>query len=146
MANDVSRKFHLAPDIFTFFFYNLILPTVSRYVTSLPPALQNISLSDIRAAQTSIQGGHVSYEKTAKKYSDWMSFCTKMQIDHMVEDPEDPVINILQVFGHRVRHGHYSSWVSSVRADTVDSARRAIAKTHLLEGLWDPRKPLGSHS
>ena len=118
-----------------------------------PPPLNSLQVcgtpaffSDIRAAQTAVRGGHVSYEKTAKKYSDWMSFCTKMQIDHMDEDPEDPVINILQVFGHRVWHGHYSSWVSSVRADTVDSAQRAIAKTHLLEGLWDPRKPLGSHS
>ena len=83
-------------------------------MTSLPPALQNISLSDIRAAQTSIQGGHVSYEKTAKKYSDWMFLCTEMHMDHMLEDLEDPVINILQVFGHRVRHRHNSSLVSSI--------------------------------
>ena len=58
-----------------------------------------------------------------------MPFCTKIQIDHMLEDPEDSVIEILQVFGHRVRHGHYSSRVSSVREDTVDSACRAISKT-----------------
>ena len=29
-----------------------------------------------------------------------------MNMDHMLEDPEDPVIEVLQVFGHRVRHGH----------------------------------------
>ena len=64
----------------------------------------------------------------------------------MLEDPENPVIEILQVFGHRVRHGHYSSKVSSVRVDTVTSALRAIANTHLLEGHQDLRKLLGSHS
>ena len=64
----------------------------------------------------------------------------------MIEEPEDPVIEVLQMFGHRVHHGHYSSQRSSVRADTVASAWRDIAKTHLLEGRRDPWKPLGSHS
>ena len=43
-------------------------------------------------------------------------------MDHMLEDPEDPVIDILQVFGHRVCHGHYYSRFSSVRAGKVDLA------------------------
>ena len=63
-----------------------------------------------------------------------MYFCTKMQMDHILEDPDDPVIEVLQVFGHRVRHGHYSSRISSVWVDTVASVCRDIAKTHLLEG------------
>ena len=74
-----------------------------------------------------------------------MSFCTKIQMYHMLEEPEDPVIEVLQVFGHRVHHIHYSSWMSSVRADTVASVWRDIAKTHLLECRRDPRNPLGSH-
>ena len=64
----------------------------------------------------------------------------------MLEDPEDPVIDVLQVFVHRVRHGHYSSWMSGVRGDTVASAWHAIAKTHLPEVRRDPQKPLVSHS
>ena len=55
-------------------------------------------------------------------------------MDHMIEDLEDPVIEVLQVFGHRVRHGHYSSRMSSVRENTVASAWRAISESHLLEG------------
>ena len=72
----------------------------------LPPAFRNSFFGDIRAAQAAVRGGHVSCKNMAKKYNDWMSFCTKMNMDHMLEDPEDPVIEVLQVFGHRVRHGH----------------------------------------
>ena len=74
-----------------------------------------------------------------------MSFCTEMQMNNMLEDQEEPVINILQVFFHRVRHGHYYSRVSSVRADTVALVWHAISETYLLEGLREPWKPLGSH-
>ena len=75
-----------------------------------------------------------------------MSFYTKMHKDHMLEDPEDPVIEVLQVFGHRVRHRHYSSQVFSVRTDMVASAWHAIAETHLMEGRKDPWKLIGTHS
>ena len=54
-------------------------------------------------------------------------------MDHMLEDQEDPVIEVLQAFGHRVHHGHYSSRKSSVRAETVASAWRDIVETRLLE-------------
>ena len=111
----------------------------------LPPAFQNIFFSDICALQASVRGGNASYENTTKKYSEWISFYTEIQMYHMLYDPEDPVIEVLQVFGHRVRHRHYSSQVSSVRTDTVDLAWRSIFETHLLEGRWDPQKPLGSH-
>ena len=67
-------------------------------------------------------------------------------MDNMLEDIEDPIIEVLLVFQHRVRHRHYSSWISSARVDTVASSWRAIAKTRLLEGHQDPRKPLGLHS
>ena len=64
----------------------------------------------------------------------------------MLEDLEDPVIEVLQVFGHRLRNRHYPSRMSSVRADTVASAWNAISETHLLEVRRDPQNPLGSHS
>ena len=63
----------------------------------------------------------------------------------MLEDPEDPVIEVLQVFGHMVLHQHYCSHMSSVHTDKVDSAWRAISENHLPEGRRDPWKPLGSH-
>ena len=74
-----------------------------------------------------------------------MSFCTKMQMEHMLEDPEDPVIEVLQVFGHMFLHQHYCSHMSSVQTDIVASAWRAISENHLPEGRRDPWKPLGSH-
>ena len=63
----------------------------------------------------------------------------------MLEDPEDLVIKVLQVFGHRFRYGHYSSRMSSAWTDTVALEWRAIVKTHLPEGRRDSWKPLGSH-
>ena len=51
-----------------------------------------------------------------------MDFCTEMQIDHTLEDPEVPIMEVLQVFGVRVRDGDFSNWVPGVRADTVAAA------------------------
>ena len=75
-----------------------------------------------------------------------MDFCTKMQIDHTLEDPEVPIIEVLQVFGVMVRDGSFSNWVPGVMSDTVAAAWRAVAEAHLLEGRPDPRKPPGSSS
>ena len=74
-----------------------------------------------------------------------MDFCTDMQIDHTLDNPDVPVIEVLQVFGVRRRDGDFSSQ-ASVRADTVAAAWRAVAEVHLLEGRPDPRKPPGSSS
>ena len=53
-------------------------------------------------------------------------------------------MEVLQVFGVRVRDGAFSNRVSVVRADTVAATWCAVAKVHLLEGRPDPRKPPGS--
>ena len=108
----------------------------------LPPAYRDGFLRDLRAAQAAVRGGVVSDKRTAAEYANWRSFCADHGICHFFDNPEDPVVEILQVFGHRVKNGRYSKQ-SSVRADTVASAWRAIAQTHLLEGRRDPRKPLG---
>ena len=75
-----------------------------------------------------------------------MAFCTKMQINHTLEDPEVPTVEVLKVFGFRVFDGAFSNRVPGVRADTVSAAWRAVAEVHLLEGRPDPRKPSGSRS
>ena len=108
----------------------------------MPPAYRDSFLCDLRAAQAAVRGGHVSDKRTKVEYANWQSFCSNHGICHWLDCPTDPVVEILQVFGHRVKNGHYSK-KSSVRADTVASAWRAIASTHLLEGRRDPRKPLG---
>ena len=75
-----------------------------------------------------------------------MAFCTEMQIDHTLKDPEFTTVEVLQVLGVRVRDGAFSNRVSRVRADTVPAAWRAVAEVHLLEGRPDPRNPPGSSS
>ena len=68
-----------------------------------------------------------------------------MQLDHILWDYGVPTIEILQMYGHRVHNGHYSKQ-SSVRADLVATVWRAVAETHLLEGLFDLQKSSGSAS
>ena len=68
-----------------------------------------------------------------------------MNIEHWLDDPALPVAEILQVYGNRVRHGHWSK-ISQVRADLVSAAWRAIATVHLLDVRTDPRKPRVSSS
>ena len=75
-----------------------------------------------------------------------MAFCTEMQIDHTLEDTEVPTVEVLQVFGVRVRDGAFSNRVPGVRADTVSAVWRAVAEVHLLEGRPEHRKPPGSSS
>ena len=68
-----------------------------------------------------------------------------VRVDHFLSDPAIPSVEIIQVYGHRIRHGHFSR-KPGVRADSVATAWRAIAQTHLLEGRPDPRKPPNSTS
>ena len=75
-----------------------------------------------------------------------MDFCTEMQIDHTLEDPEVPIMEVLQVFGVRVCDGYFSNRVPGVWEDTVYAAWRPVAEVHLLEVRPDPRKPPGSSS
>ena len=76
-------------------------------------------------------------------YMQWISFCTDLHINHMLQDHGVPAIETLQVYTHRLHHGHYSKQ-SSARADSVATVWRTIIETHLLEGLLDPQKPFGS--
>ena len=103
-------------------------------------------MCDLRLVQICVQCGHITSEKTARKYRDWMDFCTEMQIDHTLEDPEVPIMEVLQVFGVRVCDEAFSNRVPGVSADTVAAAWRAIAAVHLLEGRSNPRNPPGSSS
>ena len=69
-----------------------------------------------------------------------------MLVDHLLEDKILTSVKIFQVCGHRIRHGHYSSISKLLWADSVATSWHAIAKTHLLEGLRNPRKPRVSHA
>ena len=60
-----------------------------------------------------------------------------------MQTPNLPTVELLQVYGHRVRDGHYSR-KDRLMADMVAAVWRAIAEVHLLESLHNPRKPKGS--
>ena len=90
--------------------------------------------------------GKISNSRTFTLYTHWTNFCINLQLDHLISKPNPPFVEILQVYGHRVNHGHYYSQSNKLKADSVAMAWRAIPKTHLLEGLINPRKPHGYHA
>ena len=102
-------------------------------------------MCDLRAAQKDIRAGNIANNRTAFLYNQFQEFCATMQIEHWLDDPTLPVAEILQVYGHRVRHGHWSK-LSQVRVDSVSVAWRAIATVHLLDGRPNPIKPRDSSS
>ena len=91
--------------------------------------------------KAAIRGGHIANGRNVTIFSQWTAFCSHLQIDHLLEDEIPPYTDILQVYGHRVRHSHYSYRSKLLRANSVATVWSAIAKTHLLEGRHDPRKP-----
>ena len=112
------------------------------FLDSVPPAFRSDFVRDLCAAQAAVRGGHVSNSRTNKLYCQWSAFCAELHVDHHLQASHLPNIELLQVYGHRVRDGHYSK-KDRLRADSVAAAWRAIAEVHLLEGLHDPRKPKG---
>ena len=71
--------------------------------------------------------------RTAFLYDQFREFCAALQIEHWIDDPAIPVVDILQVYGYRVCQRHWSN-PPEVRADSVSVAWRAIATVHLLDG------------
>ena len=87
-----------------------------------------------------MQDCNISNRRTVTLYTQWTAFCIDLQLNHLLEDPNIPYVDILQVYGHRVFHSHSSSQSNRLKADLVATAWRDIANTHLLEGRHDPRK------
>ena len=112
------------------------------FLDTVPPAFRSDFVRDLCSAQAAVRGGHVSNSRTNKLYAQWSGFCAELHVDHQLQTPQLPNIELLQVYGHRVRDGHYSK-KDRLRADSVAAAWRAISEVHLLEGLNDPRKPRG---
>ena len=61
-------------------------------------------------------------------YKQWVSFYTDVQINHMLQDPGFPTIEILQVYGHRDCHKHYFKQLS-IQSDLVATVWYNVAKT-----------------
>ena len=56
-----------------------------------------------------MRSGNISNICNVILYIQWTAFCTDLQIDNLIEEPNLPYVKILQVYGHRVFHGHYYS-------------------------------------
>ena len=109
----------------------------------MPPAFRHGFLRDLSIAQEAVRGGNVSHKRTIKEYEIWRSFCADIGVDHFMDDPSLPVVEILQVYGVRVRDRRFTERPGDVKAESVAAAWLAVATTHLLEGRPDPRKPPG---
>ena len=112
----------------------------------MPPSHQSSLSRDLRSLKAAVRGGYVSNRRTVALYSQWSSFCTNLQLEHLLEDPDIPNINILQVYGHRARNGGFSPQASLLQSYLVATLWRAIADNHLLEGRQYPCNTLGPHS
>ena len=93
-----------------------------------------------------MRDGTIYNSHTVTLYTQWTVLCTNLQLNHLLEDPNLPSVDILQVYGHWARHGNYSSQYNRLKADLLAMAWRAIAETHLKEGLSDSRKLHSSHA
>ena len=112
-------------------------------MAAVPPAHIISFLYDIRFLQAYVRGGHVSNHHIVTLYVHWSSFFYNLQMNHLLEDPDIPDIDILQVYGHRVHNVGFYSRASVLRSDSVATSWRDISETHILEGLQDPRKTTG---
>ena len=90
-------------------------------------------MCDLRVAQKDIRACNIYDNCTTLLYELFRELCATMQIENFLDDPTLPVAEILQVYGHRVRHRHWSK-LYQVRAELVSAAWRAIATVHLLDG------------
>ena len=63
-------------------------------------------MCDLRAAQKDVRVGNMSDTHMAFLYNQFREFCTTLQIEHQLDDPDLPVAEILQVYSYRVRHRH----------------------------------------
>ena len=93
-----------------------------------------------------MDGGNISNSRTVTLYTHWNALCTDLQINHLLEEPNLPYVNTLQVYGNKVCYGHYSSQSKIFKKDSVATACRSIIDTQLLEGRRDPRNPHSSHT
>ena len=119
---------------------------VSQFMAAVPSAHQNSFLHDIQYLQSAKQGGHVSKICTVALNGQCSSFFTYLQLDHLLEDPDIPAIDILQVYGHWLHNGAFFSQDFLLWFELVEMTWWDILDTHLLEGCRDTCKSTRSQS
>ena len=113
----------------------------------LPPAAGSAFLRDLHAAQEAVRAGTTQDSRQQRLYKQWSNFCTTLKINPTLQDSSVLHAEVLQVYGHQVRHAEYSKRrVDQLGKESVYQAWGAIAATHLLADLSDPRNPTNSQA
>ena len=78
---------------------------------NLPAAQCHDFIRDLYGVRTAVAGKYISNSWMNISYKHWMSNCADSGIDHRIQHPQLPIIEILQVFGHQMRHCNYYTHV-----------------------------------
>ena len=113
----------------------------------LPPISRSDFLRDLHATQEAIRAGTTQDARHQKLYKQWSNFCITLEVNCALQDPSVPRMEVLQVYGHRVRHAQYSKrQVDQLGKESFSQAWGEIVSTYLLDGLLDPRNPPDSQA
>ena len=111
-------------------------------MATLPPAAATIFMRYLFAVQEAVQSGTTLDACQQRMYQHWADLCSTFSVVPNLQDSSLSRDEILQVYGHRVRHAHYSKrCMDRLGKESVSQSWGEIAVTHLLDGLPDPRNP-----
>ena len=104
-------------------------------------------MRDLHAAQEVVQSGNIQDVCQQRLCRQWADFCFTLSVVPTLQNASLPQVEILQVYGHRVKHSHYyKQHMKRIGKDSFSQAWGMIAATHLLDGLPNPRKPPGAQA
>ena len=110
-------------------------------MADLPFSAETAFLKDLNDAQEAVRAGTTQDAEHQRLYRQWDDFCATLPVNPTLQDPFIPCIDLLQVYSHQVWHAKYSKRrMEQLGKESVSQAWGAIATTHLLDGLPDPRK------
>ena len=118
------------------------ISVVAYFAATLPPSTWTSFMCDLHAAQEAVQAGNTQYSWQKRLYRKWANFCSNLLVNRNLQYSSLPRVEILQVYGHRVRHAHHSKqWLELLDKESFSQAWGSIAAIHLLDGIPDPIKP-----
>ena len=107
-------------------------------MADLPYRHWNFFLCGHHAVKEAVQAGTTKDVRQQRLYQQWNDLCFTLSVNPDIQDPYIPSIKLFQVYGHWVRHAHYSKRrVEQLGKDYFYQAWWAIVSTHLLDGLPD---------
>ena len=112
-----------------------------------PPAARTAFLSDLNAFHEAMRDGTTQDARQQRMYQHWVDLCATLSVNHILQDPSIPCIELLQVYSHHVWNSKYSKHqMNRLVKESISQAWGEIATSHLLGGFPSPRKPANSHA